>query len=57
MDHSSTHSEALQIFEAATAAGLTGKAYVWIVTQSVVGSDYDAPKEFPIGEHKGAKKI
>ena len=28
---------------------------MWIVTQSVVGSDYDAPKEFPIGrkEQKG----
>jgi hypothetical protein len=34
----------------AAALGLTGKAYVWIVTQSVVGSvDGDAPDEFPTG--------
>jgi hypothetical protein len=30
--------------------GLTGKSYVWIVTQSVIGANLDAPEEFPIGE-------
>lgn len=30
--------------------GLTGKNYVWISTQSVIGSmDEDAPVEFPVG--------
>ena len=30
--------------------GLTGKSYVWIATQAVIGSNLDAPEEFPIGK-------
>ena len=30
--------------------GLTGKSYVWIATQAVIGANLDAPEEFPIGE-------
>ena len=34
----------------ASSLGLTGKAYVWVVTQSVVGSNLDqAPEQFPMG--------
>ena len=35
----------------ATELGLTGKAYVWIATQSAIGSGIsgDAPSEFPAG--------
>jgi hypothetical protein len=29
--------------------GLTGKSYVWIATQAVIGANLDAPEEFPIG--------
>ena len=29
--------------------GLTGKSYVWIATQAVIGATLDAPEEFPIG--------
>ena len=45
----STHEEAIEIMSAAQKLGLTGKAYVWIVTQSVIGSNLEAPKKFPIG--------
>lgn len=43
--------EAQEIMAAATTLKLTGKNYIWIVTQSVVGmtSEYYAPGEFPSG--------
>ena len=37
-------------YREAAKLGLTGKAYVWVVTQSVVASSLDpAPNEFPLG--------
>ncbi|XP_043198782.1 glutamate receptor ionotropic, NMDA 2B-like, partial [Amphibalanus amphitrite] len=45
----STRDEAKEILRQATASGLTGKNYVWIVTQSVQGSTAVAPDSFPIG--------
>ncbi len=37
-------------YREANKLGLTGKAYVWVVTQSVVASSLDpAPDEFPLG--------
>ncbi len=49
-----TQEEAVGILEVATELGLTGKDFVWIVTQSIVGNiDQDnvptAPPAFPIG--------
>ncbi|XP_042887284.1 glutamate receptor ionotropic, NMDA 2B-like isoform X3 [Penaeus japonicus] len=45
----STRIEAASIMRAAEGLGLTGKNYVWIVTQSVVGPDIHAPSAFPVG--------
>ncbi|XP_037074059.1 glutamate receptor ionotropic, NMDA 2B-like isoform X2 [Pollicipes pollicipes] len=45
----STRDEAVHIMRLATSLGITGKNYVWIVTQSVQGSSKDAPDDFPIG--------
>ena len=45
----STREEARSILKAAGQLGLTGEKYVWIVTQSVIGSTPDAPPEFPVG--------
>lgn len=45
-----TREEALEIMGAATDLGLTGKHYVWIVAQSVVGTNLDTPPgSFPPG--------
>lgn len=45
----STRNEASYIMRSAEGLGLTGKNYVWIVTQSVVGSTNFAPNDFPVG--------
>lgn len=45
----STREEARSILKAAGQMGLTGEKYVWIVTQSVIGSTMEAPPEFPVG--------
>ncbi|XP_042885281.1 glutamate receptor ionotropic, NMDA 2B-like, partial [Penaeus japonicus] len=45
----STRSEAAAIMDKATQLGLTGKNYLWIVTQSVIQSRTEAPPEFPVG--------
>lgn len=45
----STKAEAIDIFRKATKMGLTGKSFMWIVTQAVIGSELDAPQEFPVG--------
>ena len=45
----STEKEAIEIFKVATELGLTGKNYVWIATQAVIGPKMDAPDEFPVG--------
>lgn len=44
--------EATYIMRAANSLGLTGKNYIWIVTQSVVGPAFDntpPPADFPTG--------
>jgi hypothetical protein len=45
----STRKEAITIMGEAKNLGLTGKSYVWIATQAVIGANLDAPEEFPIG--------
>ena len=48
----STKKEGIQIIQQANNLGITKANYVWIVTQSVIGSDeysLSAPKEFPVG--------
>ena len=45
----STRDEARSILKAAGQMGLTGEKYVWIVTQSVMGSTNESPPEFPVG--------
>nr|XP_053630447.1 glutamate receptor ionotropic, NMDA 2B-like [Cherax quadricarinatus] len=45
----STKEEARYIMRSAEGLGLTGKNYVWIVTQSVVGPTDTGPNEFPVG--------
>ncbi|XP_050721991.1 glutamate receptor ionotropic, NMDA 2B-like [Eriocheir sinensis] len=45
----STRSEAAAIMHSAGQLGLTGTNYLWIVTQSVIQSNADAPGEFPVG--------
>ncbi|XP_013781650.2 glutamate receptor ionotropic, NMDA 2B-like isoform X1 [Limulus polyphemus] len=46
----STKEEGAEIMGAANDLGITGKNYVWIVTQSVFGTaENNAPTEFPIG--------
>ena len=45
----STRKEAITIMGEAKNLGLTGKSYVWIATQAVIGATLDAPEEFPIG--------
>lgn len=45
----STREEARSIMKTAGQMGLTGDKYVWIVTQSVIGSTAESPPEFPVG--------
>ena len=45
----STREEARNILKTAGQLGLTGPKYVWIATQSVIGSSVEAPPEFPVG--------
>ena len=45
----STREEARSILKAAEQMGLTGEKYVWIATQSVIGSAAEVPAEFPVG--------
>ncbi|XP_066971386.1 glutamate receptor ionotropic, NMDA 2B-like isoform X1 [Macrobrachium rosenbergii] len=45
----STRSEAAAILAKAAVLGLTGRNYLWIVTQSVIQSQLEAPMEFPVG--------
>ncbi|XP_037073184.1 uncharacterized protein LOC119094214 [Pollicipes pollicipes] len=45
----STKDEARDIMETAEALEITGKNYVWIVTQSVIGSDLLTLTHFPVG--------
>lgn len=46
----STKEEAQEIMAAADMLAMTGKNYMWIVTQSVLGGGADyAPGEFPFG--------
>ena len=45
----STKKEASSILEAAKGHGLTGRSYVWIATQAVIGPTLAAPSEFPVG--------
>ncbi len=45
----STNKEAVDIMSEAEVNGLTAKSYIWIATQAVIGSNLDAPEEFPIG--------
>ncbi|XP_068211815.1 uncharacterized protein [Palaemon carinicauda] len=45
----STRSEAASILAKASVLGLTGRNYLWIVTQSVIQSQLEAPIEFPVG--------
>lgn len=45
----STRDEARSILKTAGQMGLTGDKYVWIVTQSVMGSTTESPPEFPVG--------
>ncbi|XP_054718947.1 glutamate receptor ionotropic, NMDA 2B-like [Uloborus diversus] len=45
-----TRQEAIEIMAAAQELGLTGKNYVWIAAQSVVGTNLDTPSDqFPSG--------
>lgn len=45
-----TRDHAARLLEVATTLGLTGKDYVWIVTQSIIGGTLDsAPAGFPPG--------
>jgi ionotropic glutamate receptor NMDA 2B len=45
----STREEARSILKTAGQMGLTGDKYVWIVTQSVIGSTTESPPKFPVG--------
>ena len=48
----SNKQEAAYIMKAANELGLTGKNYIWIVTQSVIGPSFDTtppPTDFPTG--------
>ena len=45
----STKKEAELIMQAAERLDLTGKNYVWIVTQSVIGTNEDKKGGFPVG--------
>jgi len=45
----STNKEAIDIMSEAEKNGLTAKSYIWIATQAVIGSNLEAPEEFPIG--------
>ena len=44
-----TKEEAREILTYTQKLGITGKNYVWIATQAVIGHRTDAPAEFPIG--------
>ena len=44
-----TRKEAIVIMAEAAKLGLTGKTYVWIAAQAVIGSNSDGPSEFPAG--------
>ena len=45
----STRQEASHIMEWAGELGLTGKNFVWIATQSVIGESKEPTPEFPAG--------
>lgn len=45
----STRNEAADILKDAAKLGLTGANYVWILTQSGLGNNLDAPADFPVG--------
>ena len=45
----STRQEGSQIMKMAKEKGLTGKSYVWIATQSVIGETREALPDFPAG--------
>ena len=45
----STSKEAGPIMQAAHKLDLTGKNYVWIVTQSVIGENVGTRNNFPVG--------
>lgn len=44
-----TREEAADILSAAGDLHLTGENFVWIVTQSVLGSTQQQPNKFPVG--------
>ncbi|XP_076271906.1 glutamate ionotropic receptor NMDA type subunit 2 [Rhynchophorus ferrugineus] len=44
-----TREEAIDILTAASDLHLTGENYVWVVTQSVIESAFQAPYQFPVG--------
>lgn len=45
----STKEEAIEILQEAKKLGLMNKNYVWIVSQSVIGTTNDAPEQFTVG--------
>ncbi|XP_063229107.1 glutamate receptor ionotropic, NMDA 2B-like [Bacillus rossius redtenbacheri] len=45
----STRDEARTILREANRLNITGMNYLWVVTQSVIGSPLEAPHEFPVG--------
>ena len=45
----STKAEGEKIMLAADSLGLTGKNYVWIVTQSIIGENLEGHMTFPVG--------
>ena len=45
----STKPEGAEIMKWASEAGLTGRSYVWIATQSVIGESIDALPDMPAG--------
>ncbi|KAA0188752.1 hypothetical protein HAZT_HAZT005684 [Hyalella azteca] len=45
----STKAEGEEIMLAAESLGLTGKNYVWIVTQSIIGENLEGKNAFPVG--------
>ncbi|CAG9760406.1 unnamed protein product [Ceutorhynchus assimilis] len=44
-----TKEEAIDILTAASDLHLTGENYVWVVTQSVIETSFQAPYQFPVG--------
>lgn len=45
----STKKEGETIMKAAESLDLTGKNYVWIVTQSIIGENSESKMTFPVG--------